>query len=295
MDKIIHCQGRVLHQSEVCCLQTIIDEHPDWSRHKITQHICRRWEWRTSTGQLKTFAARSLIDKLEQRGQLKLPPIRIAKRRPQRPPFPKEFIAPANKPITTSLSKLTPLSINIPLANSYEDNCVGYYLNQHHYLGFNRTVGENLKFLIRDKFGRDLACLLFGSAAWKTAPRDNFIGWSPEIRKANISTITNNTRFLLLPWIRVPHLASYVLARVLRRIKQDWMHKYGHPIHMVETFVECDRFKGTCYKASNWFCVGKTKGRSRQDRYNNLVVPVKDIYLYPLTRGFLQILCRGNS
>jgi hypothetical protein len=295
MDKIIHCQGRVLHQSEVCCLQTIIDKHPDWSRHKITQNICQRWEWRTSTGQLKTFAARSLIDKLEQRGQLKLPPIRIAKRRPQRPPFPKGFIAPVNRPITSSLNKLTPLSINIPLANSYEDDCVGYYLSQHHYLGFNRTVGENLKFLIRDKFGRDLACLLFGSAAWKTAPRDNFIGWSPEIRKANINAITNNTRFLLLPWIRVPHLASYVLARVLRRIKQDWMHKYGHPIHMVETFVECDRFKGTCYKASNWFCVGKTKGRSRQDRYNNLVVPVKDIYLYPLTRNFLQMLCRGNS
>ncbi len=295
MDKIIHCQGRVLHQPEICCLQTVIDEHPNWSRHRITQHICRRWGWRTSTGQLKTFAARSLIDKLEQRGQLKLPPIRTAKRRPQRPPFSKGFVAPTNKSITTSLCNLTPLSINIPMANSYEDDCAGYYLNQHHYLGFNRTVGENLKFLIRDKFGRDLACLLFGSAAWKTAPRDNFIGWSPEVRKANISTITNNTRFLLLPWVHVPHLASYVLASVLRRVKQNWMHKYGHPIHMVETFVERDRFKGTCYKASNWVCVGQTKGRSRQDRYNNLVVPVKDIYLYLLTRNFRQILCRGNS
>jgi hypothetical protein len=156
-------------------------------------------------------------------------------------------------------------------------------------------VGENLKFLIRDKYGRDLACLLFGSAAWKTAPRDNFIGWKPDVREANISAITNNTRFLLMPWIRVPHLASCVLASVLRRIKQDWMHKYGHPIQMVETFVERDRFKGTCYKASNWVCVGQTKGRSRQDRYNNLVVPVKDIYLYPLTQDFRQILCRGNS
>jgi hypothetical protein len=276
-------------------LQTIIDEHPDWSRHKITQHICRRWEWRTSTGQLKTFAARSLIDKLEQRSLLNLPPIRIANRRPQRPPFPQGFIAPANKPVTTSLPNLTPLSINIPPANSHEEHCVGYYLKQHHYLGFNRTVGENLKFLIRDKFGRDLACLLFGSAAWKTAPRDTFIGWTPEARKANINAITNNTRFLLLPWVRVPHLASHVLAGVLRRIKQDWLRKYGHPIHMVETFVERDRFKGTCYKASNWVCVGRTKGRSRQDRYSNLVVPVKDIYLYPLTPNFRHILCGGNS
>ncbi len=294
MDEIIHCQGRVLHPSEIYCLQTIIDEYPDWSRHKITQYICRRWEWRTSTGQLKTFAARSLIDKLEQRGQLKLPPIRIAKRRPQRPPFPKGFIAPANKPIAASLNNLTPLTINIPQANSYEDDCVGYYLNQHHYLSFNRTVGESQKYLIRDKFGRDVACLLFGSSAWKTAPRDNFIGWNPEVRKANINAITNNTRFLLLPWVRVSHLASYVLASILRRIKQDWINKYAHPIHMVETFVQCDRFKGTCYKASNWRWVGQTKGRSRQDRYNNLIVPVKDIYLYPLTRNFRKILCRGN-
>jgi len=295
MNEIIHCQGRTLNKSEIDCLQSIIDENPGWSRHKITQHICRSWGWHTPSGQLKTFAARSLIDKLEQRGQLKLPPICIAKRRPQRPPFPKKFIEPVNNPITTSLSNLTPLSINIPLTNSYEVDCVGYYLNPNHYLGFNRTVGENLKFLIRDKFGRDLACLLFGSAAWKTAPRDNLIGWTPEIRKSNISAITNNTRFLILPWIHVPHLASYILARVLRRIKQDWIGKYGHPIHMVETFVERDRFKGTCYKASNWLCAGKTKGRSRQDRYNNLVVPIKDIYLYPLTGKFQQILCRGNK
>lgn len=294
MDEIIHCQGRVLYKSEISHLQTIIVDHPDWSRHKITQHICRIWGWTTSTGQLKTFAARSLIDKLEQRGHLKLPPIRISKRRPQRSPFPKGFIVTASKSITTSLSYITPLSISIPQANSYEENCVGYYLNQYHYLGFNRTVGESLKFLIRDKFGRDLACLLFGSAAWKTAPRDKFIGWNIEGHKANISNITNNTRFLILPWVRVPHLASYVLSRILQRIKQDWIHKYGHPIHMVETFVECDRFKGACYKASNWFCVGRTKGRSRQDRYGSLVVPVKDIYLYPLTRNFRQVLCRGN-
>ena len=290
--EIIRCQGRVLHESEICDLQSTIDEHPDWSRHKLTQYICRSWEWCNSTGQLKTFAARSLIDKLEQRGKLKLPPIQIAKRRPQRPPFPRSFIPPANRPIAISLSKLTPLSINIPPANSYEEDCIGYYFNQHHYLGFNKTVGETLKFLIRDKFGRDLACLLFSSAAWKTAPRDDFIGWRSEIREANINAISNNTRFLLLPWVRVPHLASYVLARVLRRLKGDWIYKYGHPIHMVETFVECNRFKGTCYKASNWILVGQTKGRSRQDRYNNLVVPVKDIYLYPLTQNFRQILCR---
>ncbi|MBW1947757.1 MAG: DUF4338 domain-containing protein [Deltaproteobacteria bacterium] len=261
----------------------------------MTKHICRSWDWRTHTGQLKTFAARSMIDKLERRGHLNLPPIRIACRRSYRPPFPKGFVAPKINHIEEDLNNLTPLSIHIPMPNSNEDGCVGYYLSRYHYLGFNRTIGENLKFLIRDRSGRDIACLLFGSAAWKTAPRDTFIGWNSEIRKKNINFITNNTRFLVLPWVRVPHLASHILGKTMRCIQQDWTDKYAHPIHMVETFVERDRFKGTCYKAANWFCVGQTKGRSRQDRYNDLSVPVKDIYLYPLSRNFRQSLCRGNS
>ena len=294
MDETIICQGRVLEQSDVFWLQNIVHEHPEWSRNKITNYICSQWRWHTPKGQKKTFAARSLIDKLEQRGYLNLPPIRIAYRRTHRPPYQKGFVAPAHNLIAALLSDITPLSIHIPEANSFEDNCIGYYLSHYHYLGFNRTVGENLKFLIRDQYGHDLGCLLFGSAAWKTYPRDTFIGWTRKIREDNINFITNNSRFLLLPWVRVPHLASHVLARILRRIKKDWVHKYAHPIHLVETFVQHDRFRGTCYKASNWLYIGQTKGRSRQDRYYNLSVPVKDIYLYPLTQNFRQILCRGN-
>lgn len=295
MDGDITCQGRVIGQSELCWLRDVVCEHPNWSRHKITKHICSHWQWRTHTGKLKTFAARSLIDKLEQRGHLNLPPIRTACRRNPSPPFSKEFVAPDISPVDESLDKLTPLTIHIPNSNSYENSCVGYYLSRYHYLGFNRTVGENLKFLIRDRSGRDLACLVFGSAAWKTAPRDAFIGWDPKAREDNINHITNNARFLILPGVHVAHLASHILGRVMRRIQRDWIDKYGHPIHMVETFVENSRFTGTCYKAANWLYVGQTKGRSRQDRYNELCVPVKDIYLYPLSRNFRQILCRGNS
>jgi hypothetical protein len=295
MDGHITCQGRVIGQSELCWLRDVVCEHPDWSRHKITKHICSHWQWRTHKGKLKTFAARSLIDKLEQRGHLKLPPIRTACRRNPRPPFPKEFVAPYINSVEETLDKLTPLTIHIPNSNSYENGCVGYYLSRYHYLGFNRTVGQNLKFLIHDRSGRDLACLVFGSAAWKTAPRDAFIGWDPKAREENINHITNNARFLILPWVHVPHLASHILGRVMRRIQRDWIDKYGHPIHMVETFVENDRFTGACYKAANWLYVGQTKGRSRQDRYNDLSVPVKDIYLYPLTRNFRQVLCRGEN
>ncbi|MCD6402121.1 MAG: DUF4338 domain-containing protein [Anaerolineales bacterium] len=295
MNEAITCQGRLIPQSELRWLRNIVQEHPCWSRHKITKHICSQWEWRTHSGQLKTFAARSMIDKLELRGLLNLPPIRVAYRRSPRPPFSKGFIAPELKQIQKSLNDLTPLSIHIPTPNSYEDNCVGYFLNRYHYLGFNQTVGENIKYLVRDRSGQNVACLLFGSAAWKTAPRDSFIGWSREVREVNINFITNNTRFLILPQVRVPHLASHILGRIMHRIQKDWKSKYAHPIQMVETFVERDLFRGTCYKAANWLCVGQTKGRSRQDQHAKLSVPVKDILLYPLTKNFKQALCQSGA
>jgi hypothetical protein len=131
---------------------------------------------------------------------------------------------------------------------------------------------------------------LFGSAAWKTRPRDSFIGWDIDTRKSNLHLITNNMRFLILPWVRVPHLASHILGRIARRISGDWIDKYGHPIYLLETFVERDRFQGTCYKAANWVHVGQTQGRTRNDRDNSIRVPVKDVYLYPLGRSSLRRL-----
>jgi hypothetical protein len=141
-----------------------------------------------------------------------------------------------------------------------------------------------------DANGRLLACLLFGSAAWKCAVRDQYIGWTREQRERRLHLITNNTRFLILPWVRVPHLASWILGQVLGRLWDDWQGKYGHGIALVETFVECNRFAGTSYKAANWIRLGATTGRSRQDRQHTLQVPVKDVYLYPLHRRFREEL-----
>ncbi len=289
MDTSFTCQGREISASQIDWLRTVVRDHPDWSRHGISLRICTQWNWRTDAGRLKTMAARDLIDKLEQRGLIALPPIRPHCRLGQRSPFPKGFVPPECAPIFGDLYSLTPLAIHIPAPRTYEAACFGYYLARHHYLGF------NLKFLIRDRLGRDVACLLFGSAAWKTAPRDAFIGWDAETRQKNLNFITNNTRFLILPSVRVPHLASHLLAGIMRRIRQDWQDKYAHPVHLVETFVQDDRFTGACYKAANWISVGQTKGRSRQDRYSTLSVPVKDIYVYPLTRNFRQALCGGAS
>jgi hypothetical protein len=147
-------------------------------------------------------------------------------------------------------------------------------------------ISENIRYLMRDCTGRPVGCALFGSAAWKCAARDAWIGWARARREANLGFLTNNTRFLVLPWVTVPHLASHLLATLARRVRDDWQAKYGHPVHALETFVECDRFKGTCYRAANWLRLGSTQGRTRNDRNHCLRATVKDVYLYPLSPDF---------
>jgi hypothetical protein len=164
-------------------------------------------------------------------------------------------------------------------------------MDRYHYLGCKGHVGEHMKYLAFDRNQRPVACLLFGSAAWKTTPRDRFIGWDRQSRRKNLHLMTNNTRFLVFPWIRVPHLASFVLGASLRRLRRDWRAKYGHELCLVETFVDRSRFAGTCYQAANFKCIGQSKGRSRQDRFHRLQVPVKDIYVYPLTANYKEQLC----
>ncbi len=250
------CQGREVSDADINWLQSCIRERPGWSRHRITKHICEEWDWRTHTGQLKTFAARSFTDKLEAKGFIDLPRVRTGMRRPHRNPYP-DVTPPDAVPVTAPFSDIAPVSITLASSGSYDHGCFPSYLIQHHYPGFNRTVGEHLEYLARDAQGHDLACVLFGSAAWKCAARDGWIGWDA----------------------------------TMRRLRHDWVCRYGHPVHLVETFVERERFKGTCYKAANWTRLGQTQGRSRQDRDNNLSVPVKDILAYPLCKNFRDKLC----
>jgi len=151
-------------------------------------------------------------------------------------------------------------------------------------------VGENLQYLFYDCHDRLLGCMLYGAAAWQVADRDHYIGWDASARKRNLSRIANNMRFLILPWVQIPHLASHILAIIRHRLSSNWQDKYGHPILLIETFVEQDRFAGTCYKADNWICVGKTRGRSRNHNCGDPMVPVKSVWLYPLYRKFRQAL-----
>lgn len=266
-------------------IRELIAGNPGWSRRRLSEVLCTEWEWRNGNGRMKDMAARSLLVKLQARGMIELPlrrqtpSNRMICRRLSRQDW-------DTTPVRGALGGLGPLDVREVSTDSTERMRFAAALTEHHYLGYRGTVGENLQYAVTDKTGRLLACLLFGSAAWKCRPRDEYIGWNPQQRARNLSLLANNTRFLILPSVRVPHLASWILGRVLRCLSGDWQQKYGHPIVLVETFVEQQRFAGTSYKASNWIRLGSTTGRSRQDRERTLRVPVKDVYLYPLDGRF---------
>ncbi|HLA29115.1 MAG TPA: Druantia anti-phage system protein DruA [Syntrophales bacterium] len=206
-------------------------------------------------------------------------------------PYREEPIPHQREPITAVLKALLPLQCTTIKRRSEEYALFNCLLSQYHYLGYRGAIGENIKYLIRDNRGRPLSCLLFGSAAWKTEPRDAFIGWRRETRENALRYLTNNMRFLILPWVRVSHLASHILSRIVRRISDDWQEKYGHPIYLLETFVDRSLFRGICYQAANWILTGQTKGRTRNDCNHDIQAPVKDIYVYPLVKDFRRRLC----
>ena len=276
-------QGRAVQPQDLCWLRTALQSHPDWSRKRLARELCQLWDWRDGRGRLKDFAARSLLLKLHAQGQITLPPLQLHQRRPPRPiPRPLDWQPPS--PWSSSLAQLGPVTVTVVQPGTTAARPWAFYLHQYHYRGL-RVVGENLGYLARDAHDRDLAALLFGAPAWRCAPRDRALGWTDAQRRARLHTVANNTRFLILPWVRVPHLASYLLAAVARRIAADWQIKYGHGLDWLESFVERGRFAGTCYRAANWVCVGQTRGRSRQDRDHTTSVPIKDVYLYRLRGG----------
>jgi len=226
--------------------------------------LCAAWNWRNGAGRLKDMAARSLLLKLEARGQIQLPLRRTASvnglRNRQAPQIDHD-----QSPLAGPLKLLQPVRVQPVAQGSSEALLFRGLLQRYHYLGHRNCVGENLKYLAQDRNGRPLACLLFGSAAWKSAARDRWIGWSDQERRRHLGLLTNNTRLLLLPWVRVPHLASHLLGRVTARLSADWQQKYGHPIYLVESFVQQPRFAGLCYRAAGWMQVGLTTGRTRND------------------------------
>jgi hypothetical protein len=279
-------QGRRIGPAELAQVQSLLALHPDWSRYRLSRELARRWAWRSASGQLKDMAARSLLLKLEQRGGMTLPARRWASpnrmRHKRRPSLAATFHP---EPVQAPLSALRPLRYReVSAGPAAERALFEGLLHRYHYLSYRSPVGENLQYLVRERAGRPVACLLFGAAAWQCADRDRYIGWDRATRAAGLHRVANNARFLILPWMEVPGLASHILGRVSRRLRADWQRKYGHPVDLLETFVETGRFAGTCYRAANWRRVGQTQGRTRQDSSEgqHLQVARKDIYLYPL-------------
>jgi len=289
MQTEVACQGRRLDGSQMAWLREWIGLHPAWSRKRLSRELCQQWNWRNGRGQLKDFAARSFLEKLEVRGLVALPALQLARRHPR----PRRTLPEVNwprAPVELPLSQLQPLMWLQPSVGSAQASRFEAYRGHYHYLGL-RVVGENLRYLILDRQGRDLACLLFGAAAWRAAARDHFLGWEEAQKSAGLPGVANNARFMILPWVRVPGLASHILSRAARRLSADWQLKYGHPIYLLESFVDRSRFQGTGYRAANWHWVGQTRGRGRQGRdHQHLTATVKDLYLYPLHPRFRQKL-----
>ena len=284
-------QGRVIRPEDVALIRGWLAGHPDSNRTRLSRELCAVWNWRNGAGRLKDMACRSLLLKLEARGQIRLPPRRTASvnalRNRQVPQLGEE-----PRGLEGSLASLQPVRVQPVAQGSAEARLFQALLQRCHYLGHRNCVGENLKYLAQDRQGRPLACLLFGSAAWKAAARDQWIGWSEEQRRRNLSLVTNNTRFLIPGWVRVPHLASHLLGLAAKRLSDDWQQKYGHLIYLLESFVEMPRFAGTCYRAAGWLPVGLTTGRTRNDDGLKPRVPRKALYLKTLQADARRRLAR---
>lgn len=286
-------QGRPFGPEQLSQIQNLLEQNGHWSRYRLSRELAALWNWRTANSQLKDMAARTLLLKLEEQGWIRLPPRRIPSPTRSGKARAASALSWEPAPVECFLKGLTPLrllEVSSPAQRAKRAELEAC-LDRYHYLGYRSRVGQNLQYWVLDGRERPLACVVFGAAAWQCAPRDQWIGWNSSQRARRLGAVINNSRFLLLPWVRVPHLASSILGLVSRQIRQDWQAKYQQPIWLLETFVDRQRFAGTCYRAANWIYLGQTKGRGRQGPSGQtLSTSIKDIYVRPLHRNFRRHL-----
>jgi hypothetical protein len=291
MEVKLKYRGRAVGDAEVAFVRELIARHPTSSRRALSILLCEAWNWRQPNGALSEMLCRSFMLALHRAGLIALPPARlravnnvIARRVP--PPAVVDRTS-----LERSLGELQPLEFR-QVRRSAEEKLFDSLIEEHHYLGYVRPVGAHLKYMVYAG-GRPLACLAWCSAPFQLGPRDRFIGWSAEARRRNLRFLAYNTRFLILPWVRVPHLASHILGRMARLLSADWERVYAHPLYYLETFTDPARFRGTCYRAANWVVLGRTTGRGQKDApTKKATVPLKEILGYPLSPRFREILSR---
>jgi Domain of unknown function (DUF4338) len=282
-------RGRQISRENILYIRTLIERYPNESRRTLSAKLCEAWQWRQANGALRDMVCRGMLLMLERAGQISLPPVSYVRHNPLAHRIRPEPVSIDTTPIEDRLHNLQPLAFE-QVRRTGKERLFNSLMEQHHYLGYEQPVGEHLKYLVWARGARPIACVAWSSAPRHIGSRDRYIGWSAEARRRNLRLIAYNTRFLILPWVRVKHMASHMLGRMAARISEDWQQMYGHPIYFLETFVDPERFRGTCYRAANWVVLGKTTGRGKQ---SNSYVPnrsIKEVLGYPLTRRFRELL-----
>ena len=291
MAATLRYRGRSIGEADVTFIRHVIAEHPTSSRRALSKTLCEAWGWVQPNGVLRDMVCRGLMLELHRRGRIELPPVRkrppnniVRRKAPQR-------VEVDASPLCGPLRALRPLEFR-QVRRTPEEPLFGALIEQYHYLGYTQPVGEHLKYIIYNG-SRPVACFAWSSAPRHLGPRDRYIGWSADARRRNIRGVAYNTRFLILPWVEVPHLASHLLGRMARMLPGDWQRVYGHPVYFAETFVDPARFRGTCYRAANWVDLGWTTGRGKDAPTKRPNRSLKQVLGYPLTRRFRERLGAG--
>lgn len=282
---MLRYRGREISEAEVSDIERLMAEQPESSRRALSIQLCEAWNWRQANGALRDGVCRGLLLALERAGFIHLPA-------PRRKAVPRWRVPPAvdvlAAPVEGRLSELSSIEIR-QVRRSGDEGVVDSLIAQHHYLGYAQPVGEHLKYLVTSE-GWPIACFCWTSAPRHLGPRDRYIGWSAEARKANVRFVAYQSRFLILPWVKVPHLASHLLGRMARQLSADWKKHYAHPIYFTETFVDPARYRGTCYRAANWTYLGMTTGRGKDAPTKRPTRTLKQVYGYSLVKDFRQRL-----
>jgi hypothetical protein len=285
-------RGQEINGEQLAFLREFIRTHPASSRWKLSRQLCEALGWKQANGALRDIVCRGLLLMLERAGEIQLPPVRRHIRGQCRTGRPRpDALLIDTSPLEMPLKELGPIELQ-PVRRTADEPLFNSLMEHYHYLAYEQPVGEHLKYLAWAQ-GRPLACLAWSSAPRHLGSRDRYIGWNAEARRRNIRFIAYNTRFLILPWVRVPHLASHILGKVTRALSDDWERMYDHPVYFAETFIDPGHFRGTCYRAANWQLLGLTTGRGKNDQTNKPNRPIKEVLGLPLTRRFREHLSQG--
>ena len=281
-------RGQEISAEEIVFIRRLIAAYPGASRRALSTKLCEAWQWKQANGAPRDMVCRGLLLMLHRAGEIELPCVRFTPPNPLvRRPRPAPVLMDTT-PLQEPLSQLGPLRFQ-QVRRTGDEPVFNSLIEHHHYLGYEQPVGEHLKYLVWVQ-GRPVACLAWSSAPRHLGSRDRFIGWSAQARRRNLRFVAYNSRFLILPWVQVEHLASHLLGHMARRLSGDWEQVYGHPIYFLETFVDPQRFRGTCYRAANWVLMGYTTGRGKDDQTNRPNRSIKEVLGYALTPRFRQLL-----